>query len=304
MPKEAIDLDLLYDRIQKGEIIMDKPLINYTDQNNQEFQVFQDSGLNILLGNEGNGKTKFLTQIIIQSLDLIKEGDPRFTGLNILYIDTERPESQYSQSIKHIYEKTKMLRNDISEHLHFLSAMDLECKTIVTSIETHLRKYPNRKFIIILDHVLHLVYDMNNTSEATDIDQFMKRMISQGHIIIGSIHKPATGLSKGLGHIGSALQRLASFILEISNNTDGNGFDVKQIKSRISGKSNKVLSLKIDSNGHIDSEEPPIIKQKQARIEKEDNTEIADEILQDFFCLLYTSPSPRDRQKSRMPSSA
>ena len=26
--------------------------------------------------------------------------------------------------------------------------------------------------------------------------------------------------------------------------------------------------------------------------------------LQDILCLLYTSPSPRDRQKSRMPSSA
>ena len=25
---------------------------------------------------------------------------------------------------------------------------------------------------------------------------------------------------------------------------------------------------------------------------------------QDYICLLYTSPSPRDRQKSRMPSSA
>ena len=25
---------------------------------------------------------------------------------------------------------------------------------------------------------------------------------------------------------------------------------------------------------------------------------------QNLFCLLYTSPSPRDRQKSRMPSSA
>ena len=24
----------------------------------------------------------------------------------------------------------------------------------------------------------------------------------------------------------------------------------------------------------------------------------------DYYCLLYTSPSPRDRQKSRMPSSA
>ena len=28
------------------------------------------------------------------------------------------------------------------------------------------------------------------------------------------------------------------------------------------------------------------------------------EISQDEFCLLYTSPSPRDRQRSRMPSSA
>ena len=26
--------------------------------------------------------------------------------------------------------------------------------------------------------------------------------------------------------------------------------------------------------------------------------------MQDYTCLLYTSPSPRDRQKSRMPSSA
>ena len=29
-----------------------------------------------------------------------------------------------------------------------------------------------------------------------------------------------------------------------------------------------------------------------------------DEALQYYSCLLYTSPSPRDRQKSRMPSSA
>ena len=30
----------------------------------------------------------------------------------------------------------------------------------------------------------------------------------------------------------------------------------------------------------------------------------AEGILLDYSCLLYTSPSPRDRQKSRMPSSA
>ena len=28
------------------------------------------------------------------------------------------------------------------------------------------------------------------------------------------------------------------------------------------------------------------------------------EVVHNQFCLLYTSPSPRDRQKSRMPSSA
>ena len=33
-------------------------------------------------------------------------------------------------------------------------------------------------------------------------------------------------------------------------------------------------------------------------------TPTADEIYQSGHCLLYTSPSPRDRQKSRMPSSA
>ena len=29
-----------------------------------------------------------------------------------------------------------------------------------------------------------------------------------------------------------------------------------------------------------------------------------EKLVGDKFCLLYTSPSPRDRQKSRMPSSA
>ena len=33
-------------------------------------------------------------------------------------------------------------------------------------------------------------------------------------------------------------------------------------------------------------------------------SQIADGLLLDTLCLLYTSPSPRDRQKSRMPSSA
>ena len=38
--------------------------------------------------------------------------------------------------------------------------------------------------------------------------------------------------------------------------------------------------------------------------EKKEVAEQGDEIFVNWNCLLYTSPSPRDRQKSRMPSSA
>ena len=37
---------------------------------------------------------------------------------------------------------------------------------------------------------------------------------------------------------------------------------------------------------------------------KLDTTVPSDELYKDYLCLLYTSPSPRDRTRSRMPSSA
>ena len=40
------------------------------------------------------------------------------------------------------------------------------------------------------------------------------------------------------------------------------------------------------------------------RLANDDPRQIFDEVVRAFGCLLYTSPSPRDRQKSRMPSSA
>ena len=44
---------------------------------------------------------------------------------------------------------------------------------------------------------------------------------------------------------------------------------------------------------------------KQTMVSKEEVSEMIDfAINQHNSCLLYTSPSPRDRQKSRMPSSA
>ena len=45
------------------------------------------------------------------------------------------------------------------------------------------------------------------------------------------------------------------------------------------------------------------LMQKNAQL-TEQNTALGQELAQAKDCLLYTSPSPRDRQKSRMPSSA
>ena len=48
-----------------------------------------------------------------------------------------------------------------------------------------------------------------------------------------------------------------------------------------------------------------LVKNENFELIKEELRDIQDgEILIENHCLLYTSPSPRDRQKSRMPSSA
>ena len=48
---------------------------------------------------------------------------------------------------------------------------------------------------------------------------------------------------------------------------------------------------------------PPSAK-KSKPAPKEDQEDLENQLEKARFCLLYTSPSPRDRQKSRMPSSA
>jgi len=283
MPKEAINLDLLLKRILDGEIRMDKPLLILQDVNGLTFPIFQDSGLNILLGNEGHGKTKFLTRFIYQILDLMEQNDPRLRHFKILYIDTERPESQYANSINHIFEKAKFSPDQIFKHLEFISTIDLTSVEMKDALQEHLNNNKETKYLIIIDHILPFVTDMNSINEASDIDIFLKRLISAGHLIIVSTHKPSSGYLKGLGHIGSALQRLASFILEISNNQDGDGFQVKQIKSRVSAKTNNILHLTKDESGNIDSSKTHFIKENERKEEKEQKQELANEILKEFI---------------------
>ena len=43
---------------------------------------------------------------------------------------------------------------------------------------------------------------------------------------------------------------------------------------------------------------------KEMRVETQELLKRQDRIAKDYNCLLYTSPSPRDKRQSRMPSSA
>ena len=58
----------------------------------------------------------------------------------------------------------------------------------------------------------------------------------------------------------------------------------------------KLFTQREDVNEALDFEDVMYLRDEQKDLE--------DRIAQLYSCLLYTSPSPRDRQKSRMPSSA
>ena len=66
---------------------------------------------------------------------------------------------------------------------------------------------------------------------------------------------------------------------------------------------NEILSV-IEGMLFLSGDEGLTIKQISSvlKLSKKEATQYVDELIQ--ICLLYTSPSPRDRQKSRMPSSA
>ena len=89
------------------------------------------------------------------------------------------------------------------------------------------------------------------------------------------------------------------------NKTNGKGmivtveFEIKGIQYRIErGRRPNILKFYIDGEDALDQEQQGDSRETQKEIEK---------IIgfpHNMFCLLYTSPSPRDKRQSRMPSSA
>jgi hypothetical protein len=284
MSKKAIDLLDLLSRIEKQNIRRDEPMMKFIDGTQNEFFAFQDSGLNLLIGHEGNGKTKFLNAAIVRLLSLAKDQNSKYASHKLLYVDTERPESQYAFSVKYIFDNCRLERSEVLDKLCLLAVSDLGPGEIKESISTHLNADSASKYIIIIDHVLPLVADMNNVAEASALDHFLKKILFQGHIFIVTIHKPANGMTKALGHAGSSLQRLSSFTLDICNTDEGDGFKLKIVKSRISAITTKELILKKDDRGDIDlAILPSIIEKGKSVPKKENEKQLAKEILTEFI---------------------
>ena len=59
------------------------------------------------------------------------------------------------------------------------------------------------------------------------------------------------------------------------------------------------LDLDVFNNSTDFTKKPPQLSFEETRTQP-----FLDGTAEDYFCLLYTSPSPRDRTRSRMPSSA
>ena len=94
-----------------------------------------------------------------------------------------------------------------------------------------------------------------------------------------------------------AVQQMNDFGAMISFTTKGNNFN-KSIKII---ESLKIFTL-AESLGGVESLAGHPASMTHASIPKEEREKAG--VVDSLICLLYTSPSPRDRQKSRMPSSA
>lgn len=251
MPNKSVDVLSILKRLQAQEIMRDQPLIVYTREDGDEFTIFQSSGLNLLTGQEGNGKTKFLSLVALEILCQFSEPSSPLSGYKILYVDTERAECQFAFTIGNIFEGSEYDELGFANRFHFLSVLDLKPNEIRDSILSHLKQYHDHRFVIFVDPIIPLVHDMNSVIEASEIDSFIKSLICQSHLVVASIHKPA-GADRALGQIGSTLQRFSSSIVDISNCKERSGFNIKVVKSRISALSKLDFFIPKDVNGDID----------------------------------------------------
>ena len=92
-----------------------------------------------------------------------------------------------------------------------------------------------------------------------------------------------------------------SNIIKISNVISKN---LKKDISIFNRKDRKALNERIDSTESILGDLKGWIVDQVTTIPESNKVIVSKHKAMDYYCLLYTSPSPRDRTRSRMPSSA
>ena len=96
-----------------------------------------------------------------------------------------------------------------------------------------------------------------------------------------------------------------SMDIQIASNFERLVFDLNHKNSEQTSKD--MMKIKEEGKYSIGIEKLNLINQDflSARISETETLDVIKSVYKEFnICLLYTSPSPRDRQKSRMPSSA
>ena len=124
-----------------------------------------------------------------------------------------------------------------------------------------------------------------------------------GTIVGGTAHL-FDGIADGIGNfVHSAANAIAGKrdvpepFVTIVDSVDNR---LQPLSSAIDDRTREIESLNDQIKTETETRDRQIEEAKQAAKAAQDSISAAN----DTFCLLYTSPSPRDRQKSRMPSSA
>ena len=129
-----------------------------------------------------------------------------------------------------------------------------------------------------------------------------------------SIHKMMKDISEmeGIdGWVASKITKASDYLGSVKHYLEGMKFqDVELAVVPVAGDMTDAMTMD-DVNEEEEKEEKPdmdkLLKALKKKLSDEGGAagfKPLEKIAKDMGCLLYTSPSPRDRQKSRMPSSA
>ena len=161
-----------------------------------------------------------------------------------------------------------------------------------------------------------LIQIQQNTVAKEGMDQKENQMMALGAKLV----ERKTNVERKEKEIEIEAASDVSTLTKIADNIESAVVHVLKFAARFVGANESEIELEVNRNFDLTSltaeelrqlnemnnaERPLLAREEMRRILKRSGmTSMEDSVAETKICLLYTSPSPRDRQKSRMPSSA